>query len=64
MRCVSLAPLVGRNCPGCSPPVRAFLGGPVSPPEFLELVFELLGQIFDVVRWPVLNVHAKVQTHS
>ena len=40
------------------------VGGPVSPPEFLELVFELLSQIFDVVWWPVLNVHAEVQTHA
>ena len=40
---------------------------PGSSPGFsdqLELILKLLGQIFDVVWWPVLNVHAKVQTHA
>ncbi len=40
---------------------------PGSSPGFsdqLKLILKLLGQIFDVVRWPVLNVHAKVQTHT
>ena len=40
---------------------------PGSGPGFedqLKLILKLLGQIFDVVRWPVLNVHAKVQTHA
>jgi len=30
----------------------------------LEVVFELLSQIFNVVRWPVLNIHAEVQAHA
>ena len=64
MRCVSLAPLVGHHAQDVPRHCGHLLGGPVSPPEFLELVFELLSQIFDVVWWPVLNVHAKVQTHT
>src|SRR6202522_1629255 len=31
--------------------------------ENLDLVFELLGQFFDVFRWPVGDVHAQVQAH-
>ena len=37
---------------------------PLPPFLTLEIVFELLGQVFDVVRWPILNVHAKVETHA
>ena len=29
-----------------------------------KAVFKLLGQIFDVIRWPVFDVHAKVQPHA
>ena len=56
--------IIGAELPSCSPPVRAFADGPEGPPKVLELVFELFSQIFDVVRWPVLDVHAKVQTHA
>ncbi len=38
--------------------------GPKAHPEFLELIFEFLRKIFDVVWWPILDVHAEVQTHA
>ena len=38
--------------------------GPKAHPKILELVFEFLRQIFDIVWWPILNVHAEVQTHT
>ena len=30
----------------------------------LERIFEFLRQVFDVVWWPVFDVHAEVQTHA
>ena len=32
--------------------------------SLLELVFELFGQIFDIVGRPVFDVHAQVQAHA
>lgn len=39
-------------------------GGRMAHLYFLKRILELLGQVFDVVRWPILNVHTKVQTHA
>ncbi len=38
--------------------------GPKAHPKLLELIFEFLRKIFDVVGRPILDVHAKVQTHA
>ncbi len=66
MRCVSLAPLVGHHAQDV-PRIETGIwckAGIAPPYVFLKLIFKLFCQIFDVVRRPVLYIHAKVQTHT
>ncbi len=65
LRCDDACSVSGTVLSEYSRPLPAFVRmGPKAHPKLLELVFEFLRQIFDVVRWPILNVHAEVQTHA
>ena len=32
-------------------------------PSLIKVVLEFLGEIFDVVRWPLIHIHTKVKSH-
>ncbi len=64
-------PVIGADLPGAGvslPNGSKTADAPEGTSDFvnpiLEGVFHLLGQVLDIVRRPILDIHAKVQTHA